>query len=122
MRVVISMDNQSHLDGASKVHTIKRYLTDLKEDQSVSHSSLRCRELDCLRAYYYLAILDFLRNSLIKSESMVSNEVAGDVATEVISDTGTDNCDGSDLAADMEIKMENVAELTDTTKEKSAQV
>ena len=62
MRVVISMESRSDFDGASKVHTIKRYLSELKEEDSVSCGGIRCRELDCLRAYYYLAILDYLRD------------------------------------------------------------
>ena len=61
MRVMISMDTHSHVDGPSKVHTIKRYLSDLKEEGSVNTSSVRCRELDCLRAYYYMTILHFLK-------------------------------------------------------------
>ncbi|OWF45310.1 gem-associated protein 5-like [Mizuhopecten yessoensis] len=64
MRVVISMDNHSNVDGASKVHTIKRYMSEIREDDTVSNSTLRCRELDCLRAYYYLVILNFLREKL----------------------------------------------------------
>lgn len=64
MRVVISMDNCSDFDGASKVHTIKRYLSEIKEDANISSSGVRCRELDCLRAYYYLGILYHLRDSL----------------------------------------------------------
>lgn len=61
MRVMISMDTHSHVDGPSKVHTIKRYLSDLKEEGAVNTSSVRCRELDCLRAYYYMTILQFLK-------------------------------------------------------------
>lgn len=63
MRVMISMDTHTHVDGASKVHTIKRYLSEHKDDSVINTSSLRCRELDCLRAYYYVAILNFLKES-----------------------------------------------------------
>jgi hypothetical protein len=73
MRVVISMENKSSYDGAAKVHTIKRYLTEIKDEESVSCGGLRCRELDCLRAYYYLAIL----NSLSQPQAGGRNEEAG---------------------------------------------
>lgn len=62
VRVVISMERKSNYDGAAKVHTIKRYLTEIKDEDSVSCGGLRCRELDCLRAYYYLAILNSLNH------------------------------------------------------------
>ena len=69
MRVMISMDTHSHVDGPSKVHTIKRYLSDLKEEGSVNTSSVRCRELDCLRAYYYMTILHFLKERCSSGET-----------------------------------------------------
>ncbi|KAK3580429.1 hypothetical protein CHS0354_035471 [Potamilus streckersoni] len=68
VRVMISLDSHSTMDRASKVHTIKRYLSDLKDDTIVTCSSLRCRELDCLRAYYFLAVLTFLRENLSPRE------------------------------------------------------
>ncbi|KAL3879661.1 hypothetical protein ACJMK2_031948, partial [Sinanodonta woodiana] len=68
VRVIISLDSHSTMDRASKVHTIKRYLSDLKDDTIVTCSSLRCRELDCLRAYYFLAVLTFLRENLSPRE------------------------------------------------------
>ncbi|XP_069129450.1 gem-associated protein 5-like isoform X2 [Argopecten irradians] len=78
MRVVISMDNQSNVDGASKVHTIKRYMSEIREDDNVSTAYLRCRELDCLRAYYYLVILNFLREKLCKTDKLDEKVVVSD--------------------------------------------
>ncbi|KAH3858152.1 hypothetical protein DPMN_100772 [Dreissena polymorpha] len=71
MRVMISMDTHTHVDGASKVHTIKRYLSEHKDDGVVNNSSLRCRELDYLRAYYYVAILNFLKESCFSREETI---------------------------------------------------
>ncbi|XP_033742288.1 uncharacterized protein LOC117328824 isoform X2 [Pecten maximus] len=81
MRVVISMDNHSNVDGASKVHTIKRYLSEIREDDTVSNANLRCRELDCLRAYYYLVILNFLREKLSKTKTPNDKAVCSDSPT-----------------------------------------
>jgi len=69
MRVMISMDTHSHVDGASKVHTIKRYLSEHKDESIINNSGLRCRELDCLRAYYYVTILNFLKESCFTGEA-----------------------------------------------------
>lgn len=69
MRVMISMDTHSHVDGASKVHTIKRYLSEPKGESFINTSNVRCRELDCLRAYYYVAILNFLKESCFLEEA-----------------------------------------------------
>jgi hypothetical protein len=63
------MDTHSHVDGASKVHTIKRYLSEHKDESFINTSHLRCRELDCLRAYYYVAILNFLKESCFIEEA-----------------------------------------------------
>ena len=71
---MISMDTHSHVDGPSKVHTIKRYLSDLKEEGSVNTSSVRCRELDCLRAYYYMTILHFLKERCHAGEVTLQEE------------------------------------------------
>lgn len=68
MRVMISMDTHSHVDGASKVHTIKRYLSEHKDESIINTSSLRCREIDCLRAYYYVTIINFLKESCFSGE------------------------------------------------------
>ena len=68
MRVMISMDTHSHVDGASKVHTIKRYLSEHKDESIINTSSMRCREIDCLRAYYYVAIINFLQESCFSGE------------------------------------------------------
>ncbi|WAQ97877.1 hypothetical protein MAR_022250 [Mya arenaria] len=73
MRVMISMDTQTHVDGASKVHTIKRYLSKHKDESVINNSSLRCRELDCLRAYYYVTILTFLRESCYSGDLTASD-------------------------------------------------
>ncbi|KAL4230770.1 Gem-associated protein 5 [Mactra antiquata] len=72
MRVMISMDTHTHVDGASKVHSIKRYLSEHKDESVINTSSLRCRELDCLRAYYYVAILNFLKESCYSGETMLT--------------------------------------------------
>ena len=74
MRVMISMDTHSHVDGASKVHTIKRYLSEHKDETYINTSNLRCRELDCLRAYYYVAILNFLKESCFLDEATKTDE------------------------------------------------
>jgi len=74
MRVVISMENNIDFD-TSKMHTIKRYMSELKDEDSVSNGGLRCRELDCLRAYYFVAILSFLRNNLEKKEDIQIEKV-----------------------------------------------
>lgn len=80
MRVMISMDTHSHVDGASKVHTIKRYLSEHKDESIINTSSLRCREIDCLRAYYYVTIINFLKESCFSGE--VNDTVTSVVKTE----------------------------------------
>ncbi|CAL1530881.1 unnamed protein product, partial [Lymnaea stagnalis] len=64
-RVLITMESHGDVDkaGGEGHNTIKKFLTDIKEDGAISSSNVRCRDLDCLRAYYYLAVLNFLRES-----------------------------------------------------------
>lgn len=107
MRVVISMDSESTVEGASKVHTIKRYLSELKDEEAVSSSSLRCRELDCLRAYYYLSILQFLQqhlnNQQMEEETVTSNQSSDNTndSTPVKTNCGsTDSIQGNGTLSD----------------------
>ncbi|KAK3100512.1 hypothetical protein FSP39_021082 [Pinctada imbricata] len=96
MRVVISMESRSDYDGASKVHTIKRYLSEIKDEDSVSCGGIRCRELDCLRAYYYLAILEYLRNKLRNQDKEVSGAEVKDMLQEqtIVPSTGALEANG----------------------------
>ncbi|XP_048244264.1 gem-associated protein 5-like [Haliotis rufescens] len=75
LRVLISMEAHLEVEGSGKAPSLKRYLTDIKEDDSVSTSGLRCRELDCLRAYYYLAILHYLKNTILE-DSLTQGQTA----------------------------------------------
>ena len=100
MRVVISMENNIDFD-TSKMHTIKRYMSELKDEDSVSNGGLRCRELDCLRAYYFVAILNFLRKTLEKKEDVETKNV--EVKSEIV------NIDLSTL----EIKSESTSSISE---------
>ena len=73
LRVLLTMESDGDMDhaGGEGNNSIKRFLTDIKEEEAISTSSNWCRELDCLRAYYYLAVLDFLH------ETQRAGEVAG---------------------------------------------
>ncbi|KAH9499455.1 Gem-associated protein 5 [Bulinus truncatus] len=64
-RVLITMECHGNVDkaGGEGHNSIKKFLTDIKDDSAITMSSLRCRELDCLRAFYYLAVLDYLHDS-----------------------------------------------------------
>ncbi|KAK6976015.1 Gem-associated protein 5 [Biomphalaria glabrata] len=64
-RVLITMESHGDVDkaGGEGHNSIKKFVTDIKEDSAITMSSPRCRELDCLRAFYYLAVLDYLHNS-----------------------------------------------------------
>ena len=80
IRVLVSLDKNgddiSQLESTLKLNTTKRYLSDVKEDNSISNPSLRCRELDCVRAYYYIGVLRYLldqqnsESTLIPSKSL----------------------------------------------------
>ena len=59
MRVVISMESCRDVDGSAQ--PVKRYLSEIKDDGKVSNTGMRCRELDCLRGYYYLSVLHCLQ-------------------------------------------------------------
>ncbi|XP_059152054.1 uncharacterized protein LOC131938150 [Physella acuta] len=63
-RVLITMESHGDVNkaGGEGHNSIKKFLSDIKDDSSISTPSVRCRELDCLRAYYYLAVLDFVRD------------------------------------------------------------
>ncbi|XP_055958734.1 gem-associated protein 5 isoform X1 [Patella vulgata] len=67
LHVVISMESHMNIEGASKVNTLKRLLSELKDDDNISSTGHRCRELDCLRAYYYLAVANYLQDQKNKS-------------------------------------------------------
>ncbi|CAG5115561.1 unnamed protein product, partial [Candidula unifasciata] len=69
-RVLITMESHGDISkaGGESHNTIKKFLTDIKDDREISMSSSRCRDLDCLRAYYYLAILDFLTDKFLVSQ------------------------------------------------------
>ncbi|ESO89427.1 hypothetical protein LOTGIDRAFT_165023 [Lottia gigantea] len=64
LHVVMSIDSRSNIEGASKVNTLKRLLSELKDDDNISSTGHRCRELDCLRAYYYLTILQYIHEEM----------------------------------------------------------
>lgn len=70
-RVLIIMDRHGDLDkaGGDQQSSIRKYLTEIKDDSAISMTSVRCRELDSLRAYYYLAVLDYLRENMPGSQS-----------------------------------------------------
>lgn len=80
IRVLVNLDKNdddvSKLDSTLKLNTTKRYLSDLKEDNNISNPGLRCRELDCVRAYYYIGVLRYLldrqnsESTLIPSQSL----------------------------------------------------
>ena len=107
MRVMISMDTHSLVDGASKAHTLKRYLTDLKDENTVNTSSLRCRELDCLRAFYYVAILMFLKEH--SGEVTSSENVSEQPVLAGNEDTVKENHSNHESALDNQKKTEESA-------------
>lgn len=51
------------VEGGGKHLSLRRYLSELKEEPSVSTGALRCKQLDCVRAYYYLSVLHFLQET-----------------------------------------------------------
>lgn len=65
-RVLITMECMGNVDnaGGEGHSTIKKYLSEIKDDGSISSSGSRCRELDHLRAYYYLAVLEYWQEIL----------------------------------------------------------
>ncbi|BFZ14739.1 hypothetical protein BsWGS_17778 [Bradybaena similaris] len=69
-RVLITMESDGDMSktGGENHNTFKKFLTDIKDDGAISMSSSRCRDLDCLRAYYYLAVLDFLKDKLLVAQ------------------------------------------------------
>ncbi|RUS82625.1 hypothetical protein EGW08_009618 [Elysia chlorotica] len=74
LRVLLTMESDGDLNhaGGEGNNSIKRFLTDLKGEQTISTSSTRCRELDCLRAFYYLAVLEYLHETQ-KAEGCVGS-------------------------------------------------
>ena len=68
LRVLINMESQVDVEGGGKHLSLRRYLSELKEEPSVSTGALRCKQLDCVRAYYYLSVLHFLQD-LYKTHS-----------------------------------------------------
>ncbi|GAB1608844.1 uncharacterized protein LOC115218449 isoform X2 [Argonauta hians] len=83
LRVLITIDKSgddlSKLDSALKMNTTKRFLSELKDDNQVFNSSLRCRELDCVRAYYYIGVLRYLqdRQQSLQSKTIPSQQSPG---------------------------------------------
>ncbi|XP_076446765.1 gem-associated protein 5-like [Babylonia areolata] len=68
LRVLINMESQGDVDGGgggggSKHLSLRRYLSELKDEASVSTGALRCKQLDCVRAYHYLSVLHFLQTT-----------------------------------------------------------
>ncbi|KAK7097810.1 uncharacterized protein [Littorina saxatilis] len=67
MRVLINIESQVDVEGGGKHLSLRRYLSELKEEPSVSTGALRCRQLDCVRAYYYLSVLHYLQEDYSNS-------------------------------------------------------
>ena len=55
------MESQIDVEGGGKHLSLRRYLSELKDEPSVSTGGLRCKQLDCVRAYYYLSVLHYLQ-------------------------------------------------------------
>ncbi|CAI9731711.1 Hypothetical predicted protein [Octopus vulgaris] len=97
VRVLITIDKSgddlSKLDTTLKMNTTKRYLSDLKDDNQVFNSSLRCRELDCVRAYYYIGVLRYLfdRQQSLESKTIPSQQSAVSKMVHTQSRTDEDN-------------------------------
>lgn len=66
LRVLISMEAHTEVEGGGRHLSLRRYLSELKEEPSVSTGNVRCRQLDCVRAYYYIAILHHLQDIYAK--------------------------------------------------------
>nr|KAG5706227.1 hypothetical protein BaRGS_019554 [Batillaria attramentaria] len=63
LRVLINMESHVDVEGGGKHLSLRRYLSELKDEPSVSTGALRCRQLDCVRAYFYLSVLHHLQQS-----------------------------------------------------------
>ena len=89
------MESDGDLDhaGGEGNNSIKRFLTDIKGEEAISTSSNRCRELDCLRAYYYLAVLEFLHEAQ-RAEEVVGSPGATRAAEVFGSAQENDSLDG----------------------------
>uniref|UniRef100_A0A0B7BFM2 Uncharacterized protein n=1 Tax=Arion vulgaris TaxID=1028688 RepID=A0A0B7BFM2_9EUPU len=99
-RVLITMESNGDMDkaGGESHNSIKKFLTDIKDDNTISMSSVRCRELDCLRAYCYLSVLDYLGDRLpgpqIENDSldgMPNGKLNADKKTDIRTNTITEN-------------------------------
>ena len=131
---MISMDTHSHVDGPSKVHTIKRYLSDLKEEGAVNTSSVRCRELDCLRAYYYMTILHFLKErcnaadaALQETERKEGNVVkvqseAGEQGSRSAAENSGTSVDGESNKLDQNRSVQKLQSVIEKASEESSVV
>ncbi|KAL8569273.1 hypothetical protein ACOMHN_029894 [Nucella lapillus] len=73
LRVLINMESQGGDveggggGGGGKHLSLRRYLSELKDEPSVSTGALRCKQLDCVRAYYYLSVLHYLQQAYHRS-------------------------------------------------------
>ncbi|CAG2198262.1 GEMIN5 [Mytilus edulis] len=123
MRVVISMENNIDFD-TSKMHTIKRYMSELKDEDSVSNGGLRCRELDCLRAYYFVAILNYLRKNLGKKEDEQNEsessklEIKNESKSDVKGDDKIDSVENIQGIGECENNNSKTEEISNTKSEK----
>ncbi|XP_041357872.1 gem-associated protein 5-like [Gigantopelta aegis] len=84
MRVIISMESNRNVDGSAQ--PVKRYLSDIKDDGKISNTGLRCRELDCLRGYYYLSVLHCLQERCNNTTTTMTNHLPERVDCQISSD------------------------------------
>ncbi|XP_064609337.1 gem-associated protein 5-like [Liolophura sinensis] len=64
LRVLMNIDNHNPYSSSMKSYATRKYWSEPREDDLVSNGGLRCRELDCLRAYYYVAVVYHLQEQL----------------------------------------------------------
>ncbi|GFS10719.1 gem-associated protein 5 [Elysia marginata] len=96
LHVLLTMESDGNLDraGGEGNNSIKRFLTDIKGEETISTSSNWCRELDCVRAYYYLAVLDFMHETQRAEEMARFPNVATTVGGCASSTQENDSLDG----------------------------
>lgn len=96
LRVLLTMEQDGNLDraGSEGNDSIRRYLTEIKEGDSISTSCNWYRELDCLRAYYYLAVLDYLQEMESMDEMIRSPGAAAAAGDGASSTQENDSLDG----------------------------
>lgn len=64
LRVLMNIDSHNPYSSSTKSYATRKYWSEPREGDLVSNSGLRCRELDCLRAYYYVAVVYHLQEQL----------------------------------------------------------